>query len=178
LPLAGLSDATFADRIGELTREATAPLIANGIAADGIAIEHVALMRYAAQSDAMPVPFAMPLETATLEADFHRRHRELFGYATTEACVIESLRVQARKASSTPVARPDVGRPPRPERVRDCIFPGGEVVATPILARQLLSGTVQGPAIIEDAWSTVVVTPGWQARPDDAGNLFLTRSAA
>jgi len=35
-----------------------------------------------------------------------------------------------------------------------------------------------GPAIIEDAWSTVVVPPGWQARPDATGNLFLTRSAA
>ena len=34
------------------------------------------------------------------------------------------------------------------------------------------------PAIIEDAWSTVMVPPGWQARPDDAGNLFLTRRAA
>lgn len=178
LPLAGLSATTFADRIGELTREANAPLIANGIAADSIAVEHVALMRYAAQSDAMPVPFAMPLDAAVLEADFHRRHRELFGYATAEACVIESLRVQARKASSTPVARPDVGRPPRPERARDCIFPGGQVVATPILSRESLSATVQGPAIIEDAWSTVVVSPGWQARPDDAGNLFLTRSAA
>ncbi|MBN8939869.1 MAG: hydantoinase/oxoprolinase family protein [Rhizobiales bacterium] len=178
LPLAGLSETVFAERVGELTREATAPLIANGIASDSIAIEHVALMRYAAQSDAMPVPFAMPLDGARLEADFHRRHRELFGYATMEACVIESLRVQARKASSTPVARPDVGRPPRPERTRDCIFPGGQAVATPILSRESLSGTVEGPAIIEDAWSTVVVSPGWQARPDAAGNLFLTRSAA
>ena len=37
------------------------------------------------------------------------------------------------------------------------------------------SDVVSGSAIIEDAWSTVVVPPGWQARPDATGNLFLTR---
>ena len=33
-------------------------------------------------------------------------------------------------------------------------------------------------AIIEDAWSTVVVPPGWQAKADAAGHLFLTRVTA
>jgi N-methylhydantoinase A len=37
---------------------------------------------------------------------------------------------------------------------------------------------VQGPAIIEDEWSTVIVPPGWQAQGNAAGHLFLSRSAA
>jgi len=41
-----------------------------------------------------------------------------------------------------------------------------------------LPDVVRGPAIIEDAWSTVVVPPGWQAKADAAGHLFLTRATA
>jgi len=178
LPLAGIDPATFAARVEEMEAEATGPLIANGVEAAGIAMEHIALMRYEAQSDSLPVPFTLPLDPAVLEADFHRRHRGLFGYATAEPCVIEALRVQARKASTTALARPDVGRPTRPARSRDCVFPDVGRVATAILPRETLTGTVAGPAIIEDAWSTVILPPGWQAQGDAAGNLFLTRSAA
>nr|WP_255468579.1 hydantoinase/oxoprolinase family protein [Reyranella sp. CPCC 100927] len=178
MPLDDFPASAFSERIADLVREATTPLIANGVAAKDIAVEYVALMRYAAQSDSLPVPFAMPLDIHVLKADFHSRHQDLFGYATAEPCVIESLRIQAVKASSTPFSRPDVGRPPVKARSRDCIFVGATAVPTAILPRETLSGVVEGPAIIEDAWSTVVVSPGWQARSDATGNLYLTRSAA
>ena len=178
LPLEGFAGAVFDERVAELTCDAIAPLLANGIPAAEIAIEHVALMRYAAQSDSLPVPFDLPFDPQAIVQDFHHRHRTLFGYATEEPCVVESLRVQARKPSVTPMARPDVGRPTRPGRTRRCIFPGTGPTDTAILPRETLTGSVAGPAIIEDAWSTVIVPPGWQARGDDAGNLFLTRSAA
>ncbi len=178
MSLAGFQADLFAERVAELTLEATTPLIANGIAEADITVEHVALMRYAAQSDSIPIPFVVPLDTAKLEADFHARHRDLFGYATQETCVIESIRIKAVKPSSTPFSRPDIGRPPVAGRTRAGIFAGGQTVATQVLARETLAGTVAGPAIIEDAWSTVVLPPGWQARPDDLGNLFLTRRPA
>ncbi|MCZ0733131.1 hydantoinase/oxoprolinase family protein [Phreatobacter sp. AB_2022a] len=178
MSLADFPHEAFAARVAELSAEATAPLIANGIAPADIAIEHVALMRYAAQSDSIPIGFAMPLDRGVLEADFHRRHQDLFGYATSEDCVIESVRIQALKPSSVPFSRPDVGRAPVQPRQRDCVFEASGPVATAIVARETLAGAVTGPAIIEDAWSTVVVPPGWQARPDALGNLFMTRSAA
>jgi N-methylhydantoinase A len=34
---------------------------------------------------------------------------------------------------------------------------------------------VQGPAIIEESFTTIVVYPGWSARVDDAGDYELTR---
>jgi N-methylhydantoinase A len=178
MPVKGLSADAFAARVGELVAEARDPLIANGVPAGEINVDYTALMRYAAQSDSVPISFAMPLDAPKLEASFHARHRELFGYATSEDCVIEAVRVQATRPSVTPFSRPDVGRPPVTERFRDCIFSGSEPASTAILARETLSATVQGPAIIEDAWSTVIVPPGWQARPDELGNLFLTRSEA
>ncbi len=83
-----------------MVAEAEAPLVAGGVAADDIAVEHVALMRYAAQSEAIPLGFAMPLDPARLAADFHARHRELFGYATAEPVVIEALRIKATRPSA------------------------------------------------------------------------------
>jgi N-methylhydantoinase A len=178
MPLDGLSADAFTARVEELMREATEPLLANGVPMREIQVQTVALMRYAAQNDSMPVPFAMPLDTNVLRTEFNRKHRELYGYATLEPCVIESVRVQASKPSSTALFRPHTGRPSRGARSRSCIFDSGEAVRTAILPRETLNGVVAGPAIIEDAWSTVVVPPGWQARPDDLGNLFLDRSAA
>lgn len=177
MPLSDFSIDVFSARVAELEVEATDPLMANGIAADDIVIEYVGLVRYAAQSDSIPISFEMPFDAARLEADFHRRHRELFGYATSEACVIESVRVQAMKPSSMQFSRTDPGRSPVVERTRDCIFAAGTPVATAIVARENLEGIIVGPAIVQDAWSTVVVPPGWQARADQLGNLFLNRSA-
>ncbi|SJZ82359.1 N-methylhydantoinase A [Enhydrobacter aerosaccus] len=178
VPMEGMTSSYFSERVDDLVAEATAPLIANGIPQTEIALEYVALVRYAAQSDTLPIRFAMPLDPATLRADFHRRHQALFGYATGEACVIEAVRVQALKPSSTPFSRPTSDRPPSPRRARDCYFDGPEAIRTEILPREELGGVVEGPAIIEDAWSTVIVPPGWQARPDNRGNLFLTKRAA
>ncbi len=156
----------------------TDPLIANGVAEEGILIEHVALMRYAAQSDATAVPYAAPLDIAVLERDFHARHRQLYGYATSEPCVIEALRVQARKPSATTITRPRPSGAVRPPGSRICIFEGVGAVPTEILDRETLAAPAVGPAIVADAWSTIVVPPQWQATPDAIGTITLTRSAA
>jgi N-methylhydantoinase A len=58
---------------------------------------------------------------------------------------------------------------------RICSFDGACDVTTRIVDRASMQDAVSGPAIIEDAWSTVVIPPGWQAKPDAIGNLFLTK---
>jgi len=161
--------------IETLIEQASEPLIANGVAPASIDIELVALMRYAAQNDAIPVPFALPVDVARLRSDFLIRHRELFGYATAEDCVIESVRVQARQPSTTIVDRPTTAVRKLRATSRRCSFDGVHDVATEIVDRASMKEAVIGPAIIEDAWSTVVVPPGWQAKPDTIGHLFLTK---
>ena len=175
VPLDGIDLSRVSTRIEALIEQASEPLIANGIAADAIDVELVALMRYAAQNDAIPVRFALPLDVARLESDFLARHRELFGYATAESCVIESVRVQARRPSTTMISRPATTVRKVSAGWRTCSFDNSHDVATLIVDRAAVADVVTGPAIIEDAWSTVVVPPQWQAKPDSAGNLFLTR---
>jgi N-methylhydantoinase A len=176
--LDGIDLARVSKRIGTLIEDASAPLIANGVAKAEIQVELVALMRYAAQNDAIPVPFGLPLDIAKLKKDFLARHNELFGYATNESCVIESVRVQARRPSTTVVSRPATAVRAVSTSQRICSFDGLHETETAIIDRASLTDIVSGPAIIEDAWSTVVVPPGWQAKPDAAGNLSLTRRAA
>jgi N-methylhydantoinase A len=36
---------------------------------------------------------------------------------------------------------------------------------------------VQGPAIVEETYTTIAVYPGWEARLDDAGDYVLAPSA-
>jgi len=162
-------------RIEILIGQASEPLIANGVARAAIDVDLVALMRYAAQNDAIAVPFSLPLDAGRLREDFLARHHELFGYATAESCVIESVRVQARRPSSTMVDRPTTAIRKLRATSRRCSFDGVHDVATEIVDRASMKEAVIGPAIIEDAWSTVVIPPDWQAKPDATGHLFLTK---
>jgi N-methylhydantoinase A len=173
--LDGIDLARVLERIETLIGQASEPLIANGVARAEIDVELAALMRYAAQNDAIAVPFSLPLNATRLREDFLARHHELFGYATAESCVIESVRVQARRPSTTTVDRPTTAVRKLQVASRRCTFDGGHDVATVIVDRASMKETVFGPAIIEDAWSTVVVPPGWQAKPDTIGHLFLTK---
>ena len=176
LPLTGFDAAAAGRALDELAGEVLRPLLDNGVPRGGIALEHTALMRYAAQSDATAVPFQAPVDPAALEAAFHARHRALYGYATQEPVVIESLRVQSRKPS-TLRAGYDAPGLARAAGSRVCSFSGAKGVATAIHDRAGLSAPVPGPAIIADAWSTVVVPPGWRAEPLAGGTLMLGRHA-
>ncbi|UGV28265.1 hydantoinase/oxoprolinase family protein [Rhodopseudomonas boonkerdii] len=175
--LDGIDLARTGERIDAMVDLAQEPLLANGIARDTIEIDLVALMRYAAQADAIPVPFTRPLDPALLRQAFLAKHRELYGYATEESCVIESVRVQARQPSTTTVGRPGTVAHSSAPVARNCSFDGALDVMTDIIDRSSMTDTIKGPAIIEDTWSTVVVPPGWQATPDSSGNLYLTKVA-
>src|SRR6267142_770726 len=173
--LDGIDLARVLERIETLIGQASEPLIANGVAPAAIDVELVALMRYAAQNDAIAVPFSLPLDATRLREDFLVCHQELFGYATAESCVIESVRVQARRPSTTIVDRPTTAIRELRATSRWCSFDGVHDVATEIVDRASMKEAVIGPAIIEDAWSTVVIPPNWQAKPDTIGHLFLTK---
>ncbi|MET0967705.1 MAG: hydantoinase/oxoprolinase family protein [Tardiphaga sp.] len=176
--LNGIDIAKVSARIDAMVELTLEPLVANAIPRASIAIELTALMRYAAQSDAIPVPFALPIDPALLQQKFLAKHQELYGYATGEPCVIESVRVQARQPSTTEVARPGADTRRTDFDPRKCSFDNAHDVMTAVIDRGTLSTVVMGPAIIEDAWSTVVVPPGWQAVPDVSGHLHMTKVAS
>ena len=167
MALDGIDEAAFAARLAAVRARAEGPVGA------GAEVETTAMMRYAAQSDMTAIPFAGRMDPAVLRRYFNARHRELFGYATEEPCVIEAIRVQARKASGIWAALA-AGGAGGATGTRICSFAGARAVETAVVDRAGMSGVVTGPAIIGDAWSTIVVPPGWRAVADKAGNLFMT----
>ena len=177
LKLDGLDPADLEQRLAALRRIAMAPLLDAGLALDSIELSYVALMRYEAQSDTTAIPFILPVDPAVLRADFQAQHHQLYGYSTNEPTIIEGARVQARVPSTTQAAQPQAGGGHR-AGTRVCSFPGAIDVATAIISRDGLGHVVSGPAIVADAWSTIVVPPGWQAAPAEGGHLRMTRTPA
>jgi N-methylhydantoinase A len=157
------------------------PLHRQGHDAQAIAVERTALVRYVGQSTAVEVPFADPLDLATLGRDFRRRHNDIYGYATDEHWEMQSLRLRAgvgRRTTFGPFAAE--GGAPQPTSVGPCWFDPSAPLQTPRFDRDHLPTGVRidGPAIVEDAWSTIVVPPGYVLHADAMGHLWINEAVA
>ncbi len=154
----------------------TEPLVRQGHATSDILVERVALVRYVGQSYAIEVGFAAPLDLDRLGSDFRRRHHEIYGYATGEHWEMQSLRLRTKvgrpASSAVPLAAGDL---PRPTSVGPCWFEPAAPHQTPRFDRDLLpaGAKIAGPAVVEDAWSTVVVPPGYALTADALGHLWI-----
>ena len=76
-------------------------------------------------------------------------------------------------AESLPTGSPSAGM--LPARTLPCTFEAGATAATPRYDRAALTPgrALAGPAIVEDAWSTVVVPPEATLVADEAGHLHI-----
>ena len=157
-----------------------APLHSHGHGVDEIDVERTALVRYVGQSYAVEVPFAQPLDLERLGRDFRRRHHEIYGYATEEHWEMQSLRMRAlvaRRTTFGPLGTP--GESAVPTSVTPCWFESAAPHQTPRYDRDRLptDARIAGPAIVEDAWSTIVVPPGYTLSPDAMGHLWIREDA-
>jgi N-methylhydantoinase A len=118
--------------------------------------------------------------TAGSRERFTRMHRQLYGHGDPHAPVEV---VTARCRGTGAVERPrwpawDVREPGEPRTKRAVRFAGPGDVDTPVFDRDRLAvgQTVNGPAIVEEWTTTIVVPPGWHATVDGFGHLNLERS--
>lgn len=156
------------------------PLHRQGHSAKEIAVERTALVRYVGQSYAVEVPFAERLDLQKLGHDFRERHRTIYGYATDEHWEMQSLRMRAlvpRHTKFGPLV--EQRGQPEPMSVSPCWFEPSAPHQTPRYDRDRLPAAVRiaGPAVIEDAWATVIVPPGYTASADAMGHLWIKESA-
>ncbi len=109
---------------------------------------------------------------------FKATHERLYGFATDEAWEVDTLRVivkapplQDVSGLGTETIEPHAD----PVQVRKCWFDGGIEVDVPFFDRDRLpvGRNFPGPAIIEDAWSTIVIDPGATAWTDKFGHLHI-----
>jgi N-methylhydantoinase A len=163
------------DRFRALEAQCLRPLLDEGHAPARVRLARSADLRYVGQNYELEVPCGDG-DLAALRAAFERRHRALYGYATGERVECVNLRVVAHVAGEAVVTAPPAaaGRP-EPAGHHPGYFRETGPVTLPRYDRGALpaGATVEGPALVEDAWSTTVVYPGQRCAADARGNLVL-----
>jgi len=133
-------------------------------------------LRYVGENE--PITIRRPDDGAFAEA-FAATHEQLYAHRH-EGREIEvvTLRVEVvghAMRLQTPAAEPSPRNLPR-ERTRTVRF-GGEAREAAVYERAKLrpGDRLVGPAVVTEAFSTVVVDPGWSAKVTGRGDLVLTR---
>jgi N-methylhydantoinase A len=179
-----------ARRINELLeqmeKQAVEELRIAGLAAGDIAFERFLNVCYPGQTFDMPVPAVLgpdgrigPTELTASFARFHDQHEELHGFATRdEEPILRSVRVHA--IGHTPKPPPwtspaATGAVESALRGRRLAYFDGDWLDTPVYAGDAICAghELDGPAIIEERFTTIVLYPGQQLRLDEHGNYRI-----
>jgi N-methylhydantoinase A len=172
------------DTYRQLEREATGWLDSEAVAPDRRQLARSADLRYAHQGSEVTVDLeGKSVDSTALEAAFqrfHQEHHRLFGFSLDQPVEIVTLRVTARGEVEPVAMAPILGQSIDPAGAlvgqRSVYFDDGAgFLPCPIYHRALLApgSEIEGPAILENLDSTVIVEPGWSARVDDYGNCII-----
>ncbi len=163
-------------------REGRDRLSRNGLATERIELERSLDLRYAGQSFELSIPIPdgqITPETLTTAAErFHERHATRYGHAAPgEPVELVTVRLRARGLIETPSLEAVAleGDPDDAIRETRPVVYDGEPEETRIYDRTRVPGdtTIDGPAILEGAESTVVVRPNQHATLDSRGTISL-----
>lgn len=152
-------------------------------------IEAAFMGRYQFQSWEIEVPFALPAGGQLTEDDlpglvaaFHAMHRRIYGISDDDNPV-EFVSWKATAVGCTnpmPAAEQPAsnaaGRTPPAKSTRPvCLAPGGLALAIPVYAGSACGGNavIDGPAIIEEDTTTLLLLSGMSARVDADGNYWV-----
>jgi N-methylhydantoinase A len=183
LPAGRETLATLAAMAKSLLADAQARLDADAVPAADRQIELAADMRYKGQAFELTVPAnGTHLDEAALDslvAGFHDIHRQRFSYSNPGSPVeIVSLRVSAigrlpKPQSQTSAAAKAERKPPRQRKV----WMSGAWWDMTVWDRAQIGPdtTLAGPAVIEEAYTTVLLAEGWTCRRDASGHLIAER---
>jgi len=167
-----------------LEQECWRRMQADRAAPEQVTIVRSAEMRYVGQSYELEVAIDGPLDATVigrLETAFHARHEQVYGHSdpTSEVEVV-NLRAVLVSPLPTPGLQPAHGvADVRAAQIglRRAYFGREGGVETTVYGRDRLpvGGELIGPAIVEQADTTVVIYPGHVGKLDRAGNLIITR---
>lgn len=124
--------------------------------------------RYLGQSHELSIP-VQPEALGNLPEHFHEAHRRRYGHADpSEPLEMVTLRLRGV------LPPPELNLPPLPERKPGDPDPG---IAPGLVRREHLRAgdTVEGPALVVEAYATLRVPGGWAVKPDAIGNLVGSR---
>ncbi|WP_367154813.1 hydantoinase B/oxoprolinase family protein [Methylomonas sp. HYX-M1] len=174
--LDGVSAAELDEWWGELLAQAAAELSAQGVAAPTIRSRRQLVVRYQGTDTSLALDADQP---GQLTERFAAAYRQQFGFCYADRPLLLSavyLECSAGDAPDLDCGFQAAAGPVRAERI-DRMFSRGAWRETPIYRREALpSGAVlDGPAIVLESTSTIVVEPGWQAQVAANADLLLQR---
>jgi N-methylhydantoinase A len=167
------------ERVARLRDELLAAMaLDDGAQPNGVTVEDIALIRYVGQSYSVEVPYRYPAQVATLTRDFRAMHEQLYGFSTEEDWELEAIRVTASAATRPIEVRPPRltgGTNPGPTSIAPCWFSAAGAMQTPRYRRDAIAAgaRIDGPAIVEDEWSTITLPPDTVLEATPAGHLTL-----
>lgn len=169
----------------EMEQDALAGFDELGVSADGVEFTRTADMRYRGQFHEVEVEFPPGEVTAdTVKkaiANFHERHHDLYTF-NMEWQAVEFLTFRVR--ATTPrsafelASTEDVERDAADalKRTRVCRWDGADVETPVYDGNELKAGhAFDGPAIVEETTTTVVIPPRYSCVVDTQRNYVLTR---
>jgi 5-oxoprolinase (ATP-hydrolysing) len=148
--------------------------LGEGVVEEG---ENRALLRYQGSDTILAIPFADP--AAMIEA-FHAQHRTRFGFSDPgRALICAALETETVEGGGEPEALADLSSTWAESFDQRDVFLDGEWRQTPLYRREEMAAgqRVDGPALIVEAGSTLVLEPGWQAELTPRGDLLLSAGA-
>ena len=163
--------------LAELRAEAENLLARDGIAAADRAFPVTLDLRYPGQAYEIGVPLVSPTALADAVAAFHDAHERQYAHAERHIVPeIVTVRMAATGRLTRPGDRPfdaaSGGAPKGSRRIRI----GGRDQDAAVWERAAIGTdvTVEGPAIVEEPHSTLLVPPGWRLTAHPTGALIAT----
>jgi N-methylhydantoinase A len=169
--------------LADLEAGALADFEAQAGAASGPALRRSLALRYQGQNyeQEVPVPSGELSDTAlrAVYEEFGRLYEGFYGYRL-DGIPIELVRLQvvvAGEELALPAPQQSAAVDGVPEARRDVWFPEAGFVSTPVARREAIPlGTVrEGPLVVEEMDSTIVVPPGWRLVSEHGGVLELVQ---
>ena len=176
-----LSDKLVADlesAFNTLQGAALNEVSSQGIAANAIRASRHADIKYEGTDTALTIPFTTSQE---ITEKFVAAHQAQFGFSDpTKRLVVESISVEAVGATEKSTIAPTPSQNAGTEsegQTSTRLFTAGQWHDAEVHFRDALAPGrhVQGPALLVEPHSTIVVEPGWTAQLDDEGSVILDR---
>lgn len=175
----------IAQMLAEVMAQGEAALAADGVPEDRRVLQVSADIRYRGQASELVVPWpdaaATPEALSRLAADFHAGHRARFSYANTGAALeLVALRLSAIGLLSSSEMRAHDANPPPAVAARETrpMLANGTWSEVPVYRRGEIAAPVAGPALVEEEYTTILLSPGWSCEPGPMGALIARRIPA
>ncbi len=162
-----------------LREQGNALLEQDGVTPDRRVLRFAADMRYHGQAFELVVPWEDIGSLDALLERFHAIHEQRFSYANPDDAVeIVTLRLSAiGKLPEVAIVR-DLASMEAAGSRRRPMFLAGRWQDVAVHRRGALTGSIEGPALIEEAYTTVFIGTGWRCAPDPGGDLIAERIKA